>query len=139
PGFFSCKHLAAKRWSEDRSFHSSFFVTACRARLPVTSARARGHEALPSLQNRRVPLWASAHGKGNCSFLSFTIAIHKIRCDIPREQGELYQLLHDINDTIIVRRRPHAPRIVELLVRLGYRRLIGYCQHPHPAAQQAHL
>ena len=54
-----------------------------------------------------------------------------------QEDREAHELLHDIDNPVIVARRLHPACLVELLVGLGDARLVGDGEHPHPAAEHA--
>src|SRR3546814_10347761 len=56
-------------------------------------------------------------------FLPLGIAVHQRIRVRPQQHREADQLLHHIDDAIIIARRPHPPGLVKLVERLRYRRL----------------
>lgn len=71
--------------------------------------------------------------------LPFTVAINEVVGPASGEQSEFVEFLHHIDEPLVIRRRQHPALIVELIERLGYRRLVGDGQHPHPSPQHAKL
>src|SRR3546814_19755621 len=54
-----------------------------------------------------------------------------------RSHGESHQRLGNIDDAVVIARRQHAARLVELGIGLGDARLVGDGDHSHPAAENA--
>src|SRR5690606_35258180 len=72
---------------------------------------------------------------GFSSSFSFTVSVNQETAPVPRQQGEFHQFLHDVDHTVVVRRRPHPAIVIEFLPSLGHGRLIGDCDHAHPATE----
>ena len=75
-------------------------------------------------------------GARACS-LALGIAVDKLGGVRSDQQREAHQLLHHVDDAVVVGRGLHPAVGVELLERLGDARLVRDGEHPHPAPEEA--
>src|SRR5690606_41274761 len=69
--------------------------------------------------------------------LALGVAIDELPGMRPQQHGEADQLLHHVDDAIVIARGPHSPFFIELLVCLRDARLVGDRHHAHPPSEYA--
>ena len=72
-----------------------------------------------------------------CVLLSLAVAAREVTRAVTHEQRELHELLHHVDNAVVVRGRLHPAVVCELLERLRDRRLVRDRDHAHPSTEHA--